>query len=273
MILRNDLLSESSPECLEVFQLTTDTLPSSHLYMEAQVFTPDSARFVLHKSATAHGSDKLNPHHQYLICDLEDNGSLHPITEEVGVTAPSVSPDGRYLYYFVDKTQINGGSLILKRVKFDGMDRQTLLVLDTPLPGINRHPSCLYPLSTIRSDGRKIALSCFLGNGKIEGLLWGLMVFDLDNLSVETILSGQSWCNVHPQYCRSTASENMHDILVQENHGNLCSAAGEIQRLVGGTGADIHVIRDDGSDFRNMPWGRDGNESCQGHQCWRGRTV
>ena len=81
MILRNDLLSESSPECLEVFQLTTDTLPSSHLYMEAQVFTPDSARFVLHKSATAHGSDKLNPHHQYLICDLEDNGSLHPITE------------------------------------------------------------------------------------------------------------------------------------------------------------------------------------------------
>jgi hypothetical protein len=21
-----------------------------------------------------------------------------------------------------------------------------------------------------------------------------------------------------------------------------------------------------------MPWGRDGNERCQGHQCWRGRT-
>ena len=22
-----------------------------------------------------------------------------------------------------------------------------------------------------------------------------------------------------------------------------------------------------------MPWGRDGNEFCQGHQCWRGRTT
>ena len=53
----------------------------------------------------------------------------------------------------------------------------------------------------------------------------------------------------------------------------MCNAAGEIQRLVGGMGADIHVIRDDGTDFRNMPWGRDGNESCQGHQCWRGRTA
>jgi hypothetical protein len=37
-------------------------------------------------------------------------------------------------------------------------------------------------------------------------------------------------------------------------------------------GADIHVLRDDGSTFRDMPWGRDGNEFCKGHQCWRGRT-
>lgn len=273
MILRNDLRAEGAPDYLEVLQLTTGALPSSHLYMEAQVFTPDSTRFVLHESATAHGADRNDPHHRYLVCNLEDNGALHPITEEVGATALSVSPDGRYVYYFVDKTQISGGSLILKRVGIDGTDRQTLLVLDTPLPGTNRHPSLIYPLSTIRSDGRKIALSCFLGNGQIEGLLWGLMVFDLDKLSVELILSGQSWCNVHPQYCRSTDSEHLHDILIQENHGNLCNPAGDIQRLVGGTGADIHVIRDDGTDFRNLPWGRDGNEFCQGHQCWRGRTA
>lgn len=272
MILRNDLRAEGVPQYLEVVQLTTGPLPGSHLYMEAQVFTPDSARFVLHESSTAHGSDKNDSHHQYLVCDLENNCSLHPITEEVGVTAPSVSPDGRYVYYFVDETQINGGRLILKRVGLDGTDRQTLLVLDTPLPGTDRHPSRIYPLSTIRSDGRKIALSCFLGNGQIEMEPWGLMVFDLEKLSVELILSGQSWCNVHPQYCRSTAREHLHDILVQENHDNSCSPTGEIQSLVGGTGADIHVIRDDGTDFRNMPWGRDGNESCQGHQCWRGMT-
>jgi hypothetical protein len=59
---------------------------------------------------------------------------------------------------------------------------------------------------------------------------------------------------------------------VQENHGSECDVRGDIVRLVGGAGADIHVVRDDGSDFRNMPWGRDGNEHCQGHQCWRGRS-
>ena len=157
MILRNDLRAEGATQCLEVVQLTTGPLPSSHLYMEAQVFTPDSARFVLHKSSTAHGGDKNDPHHRYLVCDLENNCSLQPITEKVGATAPSVSPDGRHIYYFVDETQINGGRIILKRVGLNGTDRQTLLVLDTPLPGTDCHPSRIYPLSTIRSDGRKIA--------------------------------------------------------------------------------------------------------------------
>ena len=42
--------------------------------------------------------------------------------------------------------------------------------------------------------------------------------------------------------------------------------------LVGGDGADIHVIRDDGTKLRDLPWGRDGVEFCQGHQCWIGRS-
>jgi hypothetical protein len=78
---------------------------------------------------------------------------------------------------------------------------------------------------------------------------------------------------MHPQYSRSTDPEASHDILIQENHGNEADAQGTIKRLVGGAGADIHVIRDDGTNLRDMPWGRDGNEACQGHQCWRGRTT
>jgi len=272
MRLRNDLLSPDAPKGMELVQLTTGLMPSSHVYMEAQVFAPDSARFVLHESATAHSGDKTDPRHRYLVCDLQSDFSLHPITDEVGATAPSVSPDGRYVYYFVDETKTNGGRLTLKRVQFDGAERQTLLVLDGPVPGTDRQPGRIYPLSTIRSDGKKIALSCFLGDGQSEGQPWGLMVFDLNDTSVALILSGQSWCNVHPQYCRSTTREHMHDILVQENHGNICSPTGEFLQLVGGVGADIHVIRDDGTGFRNMPWGRDGNEYCQGHQCWWGTT-
>ncbi|MGD9498387.1 MAG: TolB family protein, partial [Armatimonadota bacterium] len=273
MKLRQDLLDERSPEGIEVIQLTDDPeVPSSHIYMEAQIFTPDSRRFVLHRSAHAHGSDKDDPQHRYLLCDIEDGCSLSPLTDELGATGPSVSPDGRWLYYFVNRTEIGGGTLTLRRVGLDGSDRETVCVLDGPLPGTDLRPSRIYPLSTISSDGQRVAISAFLGDGATEGAPFGLMVFDVAAGSVELIIHGPTWCNMHPQYCRSTDADASHDILIQENHDNIADAQGVISRLTGGLGADIHVIRDDGSNLRTMPWGRDGNEFCQGHQCWRGRS-
>lgn len=271
--LRPDLLDADSPKGIEIVQLTTEAdVPSSHLYMEAQIFTLDSKRFVLHRSATAHGGSRSDPKHQYLRCDLDDDCSLHPLTEELGATAATVSPDNKYLYYFVDQTQPNAGRLALKRVNLDGTDRQTLLVIDSPLPGTSFRPSRPYPLSTISSDGKRLAISGFLGTGAKENEPFGLMVFDLDKAAVNLVYHGTTWCNMHAQYCRSLDPEASHDILIQENHGSSTDAKGSIVKLVGGEGADIHVIRDDGTNFRNMPWGRDGNEFCQGHQCWRGRT-
>lgn len=271
--LRPELLDKNSPAGIEVIQLTTEPdVPSSHLYMEAQIFTLDSKRFVLHRSAHAHGSSKSDPKHQYLLCDLEDNCSLSPLTEERGATGASVSPDGQYVYYFVNQTEPGGGRLTLKRVGLDGTGRETILVVDSPLPGTRFRPSRIYPLSTISSDGKRLAISAFLGDGNTEGDPFGLMVFDLVRAAVSLVIHGPTWCNMHPQYSRSTDPDESHDILIQENHGNTADATGAIQRLVGGEGADIHVVRDDGTNFRNMPWGRDGNEFCQGHQCWRGRT-
>jgi hypothetical protein len=269
---RPDLVDPQAPAGTEVIQLTAESVPSCHVYMEAQVFTPDSKRFVLHRSAHAHGSSKDDPAHQYILCDIENGCSLSPLTEELGVTAPSLSPDGQYLYYFVNETEVNGGRLSLKRVRLDGTDRQTILVLDAGLPGSGLKPSRIYPLSTISSDGNRLALSAFLGDGQTEDAPFGLMVFDLGKASVDLILQGQTWCNLHPQYSRSTEAEAKHDLLIQENHGNKANPQGEIVTLVSGLGADIHVIRDDGTSFRTMPWGRDGNEHCQGHQCWRGRS-
>ena len=273
MIPRPDLLDPLSPPGLEVFQLTDGTdVPSSHVYMEAQVFTPDSRRFLLHQSAHAHGSDKADPRHRYLLCDLDDGARLSPVTDELGATAPSVSPDGEFFYYFTDQTEPGGGRLTLKRRRMDGSKPEVVLVLDAPLPGSGFRPCRIYPLSTISSDGKRLALSCFLGNGASDGAPWGLLVFDLASATVNLILTGVSWCNVHPQFSRSLDPRPARDILVQENHGNVCLADGTCRHLVRGLGADIHVIRDDGMHFRDLPWGRDGNEFCQGHQCWRGRT-
>ena len=154
---RPDLVTEASPEGLEVFQLTTEELPGSHIYMEAQIFTPDSSRFILHRSAHAHGSDPHDPEHGFLICDLENGGELIPITEELGATAPSVSPDGTTLYYFINKAEEGGGTLTLKRVSLDGSDRETILTIDGALPGTDFRLSRPYVLSTISSDGKRLA--------------------------------------------------------------------------------------------------------------------
>src|SRR5690606_6393474 len=111
-----------------------------------------------------------------------------------------------------------------------------------------------YPLSTISSDGKRLALSAFLGDGKTEDAPFGLMAFDIPSATVNLILQGQTWCNLHPQYSRSQDPDAMRDILIQENHGNKATPQGEITTLVSGAGADIHVIRDDGANFRTMPW-------------------
>lgn len=270
---RPDLVDAESPKGLEVFQLTTEPdLSGAHLYMEAQVFTMDSKRFLLHRAATAHGGNRKDPRHRYYVCDLEDGGSLAPIIEELGGVAPSVSPDGRFVYYFIDETSPGNGRLILRRVNLDGTDRRTVLVVDGPLPGTGFRPSRLYPISTISSDGRRLAISAFLGDGHAEGSPFGLLVFDLERAAVRLVLHGPTWCNMHSQYSRSTDADASRDVLIQENHGCVVDASGGIKTLTGGEGADIHVIRDDGTNLRNMPWGRDGNEFCQGHQCWRGRT-
>ena len=274
MLLRNDLRAEGAPESIEVFQLTTGPVPACHVYMEAQVFTPDSRRFVLHESALPHGSDKDDPRHRYFVCDLDNGGALRPITDEIGVTAPSVSPDGVFLYYFVNETDMGGGRLTLKRVRLDGSDRTTLLVMDGPLPGTkNGRPSSIYPLSTIRSDGKRLALSCFLGDGQDPVGSWGLLVFDLESPSIAmTFPLDGTWANLHPQYCRSIDPERKHDLLLQHNHGILRDARGKEIPPVDLKLIDVHVMRDDGTNLRDMPWGMDGIERCQGHQCWRGRT-
>ena len=273
MRLRNDLLPGDAPSELAVFQLTDEELPSSHIYMEAQIFTPDSKLFLLHRSAAPHGGSPKDPEHQYLLCAPDYKGALSPITTEMGATAPAISPDGRRCYYFVDETALNSGKLTLKQVDLDGSDRETILVVDKPLPGTERRPSRIYPISTISSDGKRIALPAFLGDGTPEGATWGLMVFDMSEATVNLVLEGPSWCNLHAQYCRSTDPEAARDISVQENHGNEHTPEGAVTRLTGGAGADIHLIRDDGTNMRSFPWGRDGNEFCQGHQCWRGTST
>ncbi len=268
MIPRPDLLEPASPGGIEVFQLTGESAPSCHVYMEAPIFAPDSSRFVLHRSAHAHGSDRLDPQHRYVLVSVAD-GSMTPLTSEVGATGPVVLPDGKSFYYVV----FDGVRVTLRRVGLDGADRRDVAAFDAA-PGEKRfRPTGVYPIASIRSDGRRYAVPVYFRDSASDVRMNALIVFDLDTGVAANILEGPSWCNIHPQFCRSTDPKLCRDIMVQENHGNETDARGKVVKLSGGAGADIHLLRDDGAGFRDFPWGRDGNEFCQGHQCWRGRTA
>lgn len=270
---RPEILDENSPKGLRVVQLTAEPeVPCAHVYMEAQIFSPDSKLFLLERSGNAHGPNKDDPEHQYLLCDLEHNNKLIPITNELNAVAPSFSPDGQFIYYIVDNSNVNSGSIMVKRVSPDGSGRETLMVIDSVLPGAASLLSRIYPLSTISSDGKRLIIGGFLGDGEHSNCPWCVAAIDLENTTAEIVWQELFIGNSHPQYCRSTDSKLMHDVLIQHNHGYFFDAQGEESSREDYLGVDIHVVRDDGSGFRTMPWGRDGIEYCQGHQCWRGKS-
>lgn len=269
MKLRPDLLANESPEGLEVIQLTVDSeVPFCHIYPEARIFTPDSTRLVLHGHATPHGGDLHDPRRQYFLCDLTSNAELSPLTDETGAYAPCVSPDGRFFYYFIRQDQRTS----LKRVDLQTGERCTLSVIDGYIPGTRLRIANLSPLATIRQDGKAIALPVFLGQVG-ESFNFGMIVFDLETNEQRLILCGPSWSNVHPQYCLSSDPQSMYDLLIQDNHGCLIAPDGNLLRHTAGRGCDIHMIRDDGTNFRTLAWGRDKVEQCRGHQCWRGHST
>ena len=276
MIFRPDLIHPQAPAGIEVFQLTDENIPSSHVYMEAQVFSPDSKWFILHRQAAAHQVDYESPEHKYLLCDLENNGELTPLTNDLNAKGPSLSPDGKYLYYIIDNTVIGGGRLIVKRVEIKSGKDEIVTVLDKPAGEAANQVSRLYSLSTISSDGNRLLTSGFLGDGRTNAAPFGVIVFDLTTGEANCILQGPDWINTHPQYCRSTDSEACHDVMIQHNHGGYADAQGKsVKGHRGGilSDIDIHVLRDDGTNMRSLPWARNGSEFCQGHQCWRGMST
>ncbi len=274
---RHDLFDEFSPKGLRVVQITTHPYNwSSHVYTEAQIFTPDSRRFVFQRGTT------------YWLCDIEDNYGIRMIINEEGARGPSISPDGKWVYYVTEEmpdadTHIEkfktDGVIQLKRVSLENFTRETILTHKGPLPGTNYPATRLYPLTSISSDGKRLCVSVFLGDGRTEFAGWGAIVFDLVNPSLKLVFAGKYYCNMHLQYCSSLEPELSHDIMIQHNHeciydkyGNIFDSSGKLYKLVGGDGADLHVIRDDGTFWRDVPLGRDGVFRCQGHQQWFGRS-
>ncbi len=271
---RPDMLHADSPEGIRVLQLTDEPgLPCAHVYMEAQVFSPDSRLFIFERSGNAHEPDLNDPEHKYMLCDIADGCKISPVIEELNAVGPSFAPDGSFIYYFVDNSAFPEGNVLLKRVRPDGSSRETICTVGEK----TSHDFMLrliYSHSSISSDSKRLVTGACVIDRKSSEEAWGVTVFDLEKASPEVIWTSSYLGNGHVQYCRSLLDDESHDILVQQNHGYIWDmrTREELARGLDSLGVDIHVIRDNGEDLRTMPWGRDAEEKCQGHQCWRGET-
>ncbi len=283
MKVREDLVSKDSPAGLVVTQLTDGQIPCSHIYMEAQVFSPDSSKIILRKGVVSpHGIPYDDPNHQYLLCDLDDKGKLIPLTDEINAIAPAYSPDGRYIYYFVDNSHHPDGKIEFKRVLPDGGGRELLSIIDSRIVlGGDYRLTKLYPLSTISSDGKKIVTSARVLNADYpEYSTWVVFSIDLQTMDVGVIWQDIFVLNAHPQFCRSKEEGRNRDVLIQHNHGHFIDVKPKDGNSLGRRrtdplDTDLHILRDDGRCFRTVGIGRmeiPYTEHCTGHQCWRGRT-
>lgn len=262
---RPDILDEDSPKGLRLVQISTDpSMISHHMYPEAHMFTPDSRRFIFHRMPT-----KEKKSGGYWLCDIDDNFGLREIIDERGAARPSVSPDGRWAYYCVFSRAKR--ALQLKRVSLMTFQRETLANIEGIVPGCKYELETAGGLTSISSDGKRLCTKSQLHTGSPENQRYGILVFDLEKLSAHIAFEGDhEYCNMHLQYCRSLRPVLSHDILVQHNHGCVRDKEGRIVKLTSGAGADLHVVRDDGTHWRDVPVGRDGTAFCTGHQQWRG---
>ena len=247
---RPDLLDQDSPKGLRVVQLSTDpNWVSHHLYPEAHMFTPDSKRFLFHRMPLQEGEAGA-----FWLCDIGDRFGLREIIDERGAGQPSVSPDGRWAYYCIFSAEKK--VLQLKRVSLETFQRQTLAWITDKIPGAAHSWSSAGRSTSISSDGQRLCTGIVFDTGSVQKPRFGILVIDLETFAAHVAFVGDhEFLNMHLQYCRSRSPGLSHDILVQHNHGAVKDQDGKVTALTSGAGADLHVIRDDGSHCaQTCPW-------------------
>lgn len=149
-----EMLSTVSDPNLDVHRLTTE--PAAAAWREG-FFTPDSRGFIFQRRWAAGGV-------QYLMCDVADGFRLRALTETgVPASAPAVSPDSRFFYYFADYSHLPAPRIELHRLSLETFASETLTVIDGVVEGVGRRPRAggrplrgLSRTASMRADGLSI---------------------------------------------------------------------------------------------------------------------
>ena len=259
----HDFIDRRSPEGIRVWMPIEDPKGAELVYPDVPCFLADGRSFVFHSSEGPK------------ICYLEKKVRTRRLFPDCRGRHFVITFGGRYAYY-TEQDDVRGGSLTLYRKNLETFRTEELFHASRRLPGTNLPVKRFSRIQTISSDHRRIATTgCFLGDGTTPDAPFGILVLDLDTGETRIAAQDRDFVNPHAQYCRSTEGDASHDLLLQMNHGSHTDAKG--RGLVGlgppsDGGVDAHVVRDDGTTWRDLPWGRDGKESLIGHQIWRGNT-
>ena len=241
-----------SPKEMMVWQPVVDPKGAMLVYPDVPCFLADGRSFVYHGSKGP------------MVCYLEKTVRTRRLFANRRPQHFVISFDGRFAYY-TEQTDKKGVSLTLFRKNLETFRTEKLFQANGRLPGTKLSLKKFSRIQTVSSDNRRVATSgCFLGDSRKPGTPLGILVIDLDSGQTRIAAQDRDFGNPHVQYCRAPEAEASHDLMIQMKH-SLAPAPGAL-------GADAHVVRDDGTNWRNLPWGRDGKESLIGHQIWRGNT-
>ena len=208
------------------------------------------------------------------MCDTEDNFGVFPIHEysgEDGAHGFALSPDGSCAFHL----EALGERVVLRKVTFDGKEE---IVCEAPQPATRKGQAQIH---TVSADGRRVLMGTFLGDGKTEGAPHGAYVFDVVDGTWWPVEYGNGFRNHHSQYSHSLDPDSIYDILVLGNMEQLSDGSWltppdgswrwQDVPPDDGKGCFHNVLKDDGSDWRAVPVGRDESMVSGGHCTWRGR--
>ncbi|MFP4026768.1 MAG: hypothetical protein ACLFWL_03155 [Candidatus Brocadiia bacterium] len=252
-----EFLDDRSPEGVEVYQLTTDYERTSLVYPDCQAFLADSRSMIINSSDGPQ------------ICHLDEACSLEPLSDMADdIRGFRLAASGKHLVFKSGKSDEE--QLRIHRLNLETGEVEEIFHAQGKIPDTD-YPVRRIPVATVSHDASRLAGLVYLDYDKKAEGETGIVVLDTKTNDIN-VLSSQPFEHAHLRYFPGPEEPWAHSLLYQHNHDKVLDETGKRVPQYwheGDKGVDLHVISDDGKSRAELPFGRDGVESCIGHQQWR----
>ncbi len=253
-----EFIDRNTPDGVEVYQLTPNEATSSPVYPDYPGFLEGGRSLLLH---TAGGPQ---------ICHPDEGGALQPLRDMVpDIGWFQLAPDGRHL--ICRRGERRPGTVDLHRLDLRTGKSEPLFHAEGKLEG-TLLPVDRMAIEAVSWDGSRLGALAYLDYERKPDGDMGIVILDTRSQRAEVVFS-QPLPHAHLRYFPSDEAPATNLLMFQHHHERHIDITGKEIRGVwdaGDGGADLHLVRDDGTHWHNLPFGRDGKEACIGHQVWRG---